>query len=135
MDEGQMSPGRAADTGAGDRGRAAGPLDLADRTFVSTEVVGHDLVPGTRVHVFFGEDRITVRAGCNTLLGGATWDGGVLAVAQPMGRTMMACADDLMRQDDWLDAFLTSQPALRLAGTTLTVGDSTEGIVLDEQSR
>ena len=125
----------AADTGAGGRGRGADAPDLEGRSFLSTEVFGHDMAPDTQVHVTFQDDRIAVRAGCNTIMGAATWDGGVLAVAEPMARTMMACTDDLMRQDDWLDAFFTSQPALSLDGTTLTLGDSTEGIVLDEQSQ
>jgi heat shock protein HslJ len=44
-----------------------------------------------------------------------------------MASTMMACADDLMAQDDWLSQFLSSGPAITLDGDTLTLAadDST----------
>lgn len=114
-------------------GSTAGGADLEGRTFVSTDVAGYELVPGSEVQVIFQSDRIAVQAGCNTLNGGATWEGDVLMVAEPMARTMMACDDDLSRQDDWLEAFLMSEPALRLDGSTLVLGDSTEGLTLEEQ--
>jgi heat shock protein HslJ len=121
------------DDGSGGSQTATGDADLAGKTFVSTEVFGLELADGTEIRVTFESDRISVQAGCNTLFGSARWDGGVLAVDEPMGMTRMACSDDLMRQDDWLHAFLTSEPRLSLDGSTLTLGDSTEGIVLDEQ--
>lgn len=114
-------------------GTAAAGADLEGKTFVSTDVAGHELVPGSEVKVIFQSDRISVQAGCNTLNGGATWDSGVLVVAVPMARTMMACDDDLSRQDDWLEALLTSEPALSLDGSTLVLGDSAEGLTLEEQ--
>ncbi|MCL3861900.1 META domain-containing protein [Actinotalea sp. K2] len=114
-------------------GSAVGGADLEGRTFVSTDVAGYELVEGTAVQVIFQSDRISVHAGCNTLNGGATWEGDVLRVAEPMAQTMMACGDDLSRQDDWLEAFLMSEPALRLDGSTLVLGDSTEGLTLEEQ--
>lgn len=116
-----------------DAGTGSDDPDLAGKTFVSTQVTGHELVDGSEVRLIFQTDRISVQAGCNTLNGGATWDEGALVVTQPMARTMMACAPDLMAQDDWLEGFLTSEPALSLDGATLTLGDSTEGITLDEQ--
>jgi heat shock protein HslJ len=125
--------GAAGDGEAASGGSRSGDGDPTDTLFVSTEVNGHTLAPDTQVYLIFEQERIVVHAGCNTLNGEATWDGGVLAVAPPMARSLMACDDDLMRQDDWLDQFFTSEPALSLDGTTLTLGDSTEGIVLDEQ--
>ena len=125
--------GLAAVLSACGEGTAAGGADLEGRTFVSTGVAGHELVPGSEVQVIFQSDRISVQAGCNTLNGGATWEGDVLVVAQPMARTMMACDDDLSRQDDWLEALLTSEPALSLDGSTLVIGDSAEGLTLEEQ--
>lgn len=122
----------ACDAGTG-TGSAADDADLAGKTFVSTQVTGHELVDGSEVRLIFQTDRISVQAGCNTLNGGASWDEGALVVTQPMARTMMACAPELMAQDDWLEAFLTSEPALSLDGGTLTLGDTTEGITLDEQ--
>ncbi len=106
---------------------------LEGKTFVSTGVAGRELAPGSEVRMIFQADRVTVRAGCNTLSGAATWDDGALHVEQPMARTMMACADDLEREDAWLEAFLLSEPGLRLDGDVLVLGDGDEGLTLVEQ--
>jgi heat shock protein HslJ len=45
----------------------------------------------------------------------------------------MACEDDLMAQDDWLATFLAFEPALRLDGSTLVLGDGDEGLTLEER--
>ncbi len=122
-------------TACGESGSTAGTpdADLADRVFLSTEARGRTLVPGTQVQVTFSRDSVSVQAGCNTLVGQATWDGGVLAVAAPMASTMMACSEELMSQDEWLAGFFAASPRVRLDGTTLTLGDGSEGLVLAEQ--
>ena len=107
--------------------------ELAGRTYVSVEAAGHEIAPGSEVRLIFQSDRISVNAGCNTLNGAATWDAGVLSVSPPMARTMMACTDDLSRQDDWLEAFLTSEPSLSVDGSRLVLGDDDEGLTLDAQ--
>jgi heat shock protein HslJ len=118
--------------GCGD-GAAAGGPDLEGKTFVSTEVAGHDVAAGSEVQVVFQTDRISVHAGCNTFSGESTWQDGVLVVTQPVARTMMACTDDLERQDRWIETFLASEPALRLDGRMLVLGDSEAGLTLEEQ--
>jgi heat shock protein HslJ len=104
--------------------------DLDGRSYTSTEVRGHDLVAGTTVTLTFEDGRISANAGCNTMNGTATWDGGTLDVAEPMASTMMACEDDLAAQDQWLSSFLTSSPALEVEGDTLTLGDASSGMTL-----
>lgn len=111
----------------------ADPLDLTGKTFFSTGAAGHEMVPGSVVRVIFQAGRITVRAGCNTLSGAATWADGTLVIDGPMARTMMACVEDLERQDDWLEAFLRSAPPLRLDGRDLVLGDDDEGLTLVER--
>lgn len=106
--------------------------DLAGRTFLSTAVRGHELVPDSTVSIAFDEGTISVNAGCNTLFGEASWDGGVLAAGQ-LASTRKACAEDLMAQDEWLAGFLASSPALTLDGATLTLGNDTTGITLQEE--
>lgn len=106
---------------------------LDGRTFTATEVRGHDLVEGSVITLHFEDGNISAQAGCNTLVGGTTWDQGNLDVGEPLASTMMACEDDLMSQDEWLTEFLTSSPALSLAGDTLTLGDDTTGITLTEE--
>ena len=94
---------------------------LRGRTFVSTAVEGFTLVPDTQVSLTFDGDNLTAMGGCNTL--GGTWslEGDVLVVP-PMVRTMMACEPSaLMDQETWLDAVLTSKPAVAVDGDTLTI--------------
>ena len=107
-------------------------VDLAGRSFTSTEVRGHDLVEGSKVALSFEDGRISANAGCNTMNGAATWDGDTLQVAGPLAMTMMACDEALMDQDQWLSEFLTSSPALAVDAETLTLGDDTTGITLSE---
>ena len=107
--------------------------DLADRTFVSTEVRGHDLVEGTTVTLTFDTERISATAGCNTLNGAASWDDGTLSVDEPLAGTMMACPPELEGQDEWLRQLLTSSPEIALDGSVLTVGDDASGITLEEE--
>ena len=107
--------------------------DLAGRTFTATEVRGHDLVEGSTVTLAFEENAISAQAGCNTLNGGASWDGGTLDVQEPMASTLMACEEDLMAQDQWLASFLTSSPAFEVDGNVLTLDDDTTRMTLAEQ--
>jgi heat shock protein HslJ len=108
--------------------------DLAGRTFVSTDVRGHDLVEDTSVELSFETDRLSASAGCNTLTGPASWDDGTLAInADSLATTMMACEPELQAQDDWVTGFLISSPALELDGSTLTIGDDESGMTLEEE--
>lgn len=112
---------------------SAASVDLEGRTFTSTDVTGHELVEGSAITLAFEDGQVSARAGCNTLFGGATWDGGTLEITDQLASTMMACDDALMDQDDWLAEFLTSSPAVMLdeAGT-LTLGDDDVVITLTE---
>jgi heat shock protein HslJ len=112
---------------------SADPVDLEGRTFVSTEVRGHDLVEGTSVELSFESDRVSASAGCNTFTGPASWDDGILNInADSLAGTMMACEPELEAQDDWLTGFLSSSPAIELDGSTLTLGDDESGMTLEE---
>jgi heat shock protein HslJ len=124
-----------ASAGCGDPDAEAGTApDLAGREFVATQTNGHEQVAETEITLSFQDGRISARAGCNTMTGGATWDDGVLRVpADGLATTMMACPDDLQAQDEWLMALLTSAPALSLSGGVLTVGDDVEGMTMQEQ--
>lgn len=109
-----------------------GAPDLDGRSFTATEVRGHDLVEGSAIKLSFEDGRISAQAGCNTLVGGAAWDGGTLEITDQLASTMMACEDALMDQDEWLSGFLTSSPVLDLDDGTLELGDDTTGITLTE---
>ena len=101
---------------------------LADRTFLSTEVEGYELVDGTQIELTFDGPNIAASGGCNRM--SSTWslDGNVLVVAD-MAMTAMACVPSaLMDQDTWLAAVLTSNPTVTLDADELTL--TAEGAVV-----
>ncbi len=112
-----------------DGGRVAETADVAGRSFVSTAAVGHDLVAGSTVTLDFGDGDLSANAGCNTLAGGYTVDGGTLT-AGPLAMTEMACEPDLMAQDEWLAELLGSGPTLTLDGDELTVDGGNGSLTL-----
>ena len=46
---------------------------------------------------------------------------------------MMACEDALQAQDEWLSAFLTTDPEIRLDGDVLVLDESGVTMTLDRQ--
>lgn len=121
-----------SDNGSGGGGEDGESLDLDGRTFVAEEAQGRLLVSGTSVTVSFEDDRVSAQAGCNTMNGAATWADGTLTVPGPMAMTKMACEKGLAAQDEWLSAFLTSNPSISLDGETLTIGNAQRGLTLTE---
>ena len=118
--------------GAGGPGAPAPTLD--GRTFLSTRVDGHALVAGTRIRLTFrdGTD-LGASAGCNSIGGTYAIVGGVLQV-QAGGMTEMGCDPERHAQDDWLVAFLSSNPSVTLAGNDLTLTkDGTTIRLLDRE--
>ncbi|MEV4637537.1 META domain-containing protein [Actinoplanes sp. NPDC049548] len=115
-------------TGCGGQGGdAARPSDssgLWDRTFVSADDAGRQLVPGTRVRLTFTPGTVAAEAGCNHLTGRLAVEGDRLVVTD-VGGTMMACSPERMNQDTWLTTFLQQRPRWELDADTLvlTTGD------------
>jgi heat shock protein HslJ len=106
-------------------GPGAQPAEnVAGRQFLSTGVTVKgaplSLVEGTRILLAFEEVRLSANAGCNTMSGGYTITAGQLLVGD-LATTMMACAQPLMTQDQWLAAFLNKRPLIRLSGSDLTL--------------
>lgn len=119
--------------GAEDSGGPAGtasttvPVSAAElegSTYVSSEVVGHDLVEGTLVRLAFDDGSMAVSAGCNTQTGPYDVSAGVLAWTQPPASTVMGCLDDLTAQDDWLGELLFDGVTAALEGGTLTLSSA-----------
>ena len=103
---------------------AAGP-QLAGREFVASRVTdgGADraLVAGTKLRLNFSADgNVGASAGCNHMSGTYRIDAGRLVVGN-LGTTEMACAPDLMAQDQWLGTLLGSGPTIRLAANDLVL--------------
>jgi heat shock protein HslJ len=107
--------------------------DLNGRTFLSTEIMGHDLVAGTRVQISFHDDQLSASAGCNTLGGAFTVEDGGLTLSSELFSTAMGCEDDLATQDEWLAGFLTDGPQVELNGDSLSLtGGEVTMEMLDE---
>ncbi len=95
------------------------PASLEGRTFLSTKVEGHDLVPDTQVRLTFKDGQLAIHAGCNSMSGAYQVTDGDLVIGS-MVTTEMGCEPPLMDQDQWVGRFLGGA-AVELAGDTLTL--------------
>lgn len=117
-----------ADEGGGAAtGVSADALD--GRSFVATSVRGHELVAGSELTLAFERDRLSARAGCNTLAGGWSIEDGRLRAAD-LAQTQIGCEERLARQDAWLASFLGAGPRVALDGDQLTLTGEDATIVL-----
>jgi len=100
-------------------------IELSDRTLVSTDVSGHDLVEGSTVRISFQDGRMAVVAGCNTMSAAYTHEAGTLMWSSEPAMTMMGCEPDLMEQDQWLSELFTAGVEVSGDGSdvVLTSGD------------
>ncbi|MDX2378820.1 MAG: META domain-containing protein [Acidimicrobiia bacterium] len=103
------------------------PADLDGREFLSTDVVGHQLVDGSEIRLAFDDERLSANAGCNTMNGDYTIDGDVLRV-EMMAMTEMGCEEALTDQDAFVSGFLTSGPTIALDGDELVLTSGEEMI-------
>lgn len=94
---------------------------LAGRKFQTDTATGYEVVPGSIIEITFGQNRVSARAGCNTMMGPASWSDETLHLDGPLASTMMAGPEELMQQDTWLANFLTANPALRISENTVTL--------------
>ena len=83
------------------------------------------------LQVAFVDGGVSVNAGCNTLFGPADLSGGTIALTGELASTKMACAPELMAQDDELAAFFSAGPTWALEGSVLTLTGGTTTITLD----
>ena len=100
-------------------GASAATLD--GRTFLSTSVEGHVLVPDSTVRMSFQGGQLGISAGCNHMGGAYSILEGQLKTGQMM-MTEMACKEPLMAQDTWVGSFV-DDAAVKLAGDTLTLSN------------
>lgn len=127
--------------GCGDRGTSAsggGDSPLRGRTFLSTAVTEdgkpHQLPEKSRVRLQFTDDgRLIADAGCNSMQGPVSIDGGRIEV-RDLASTGMGCPGALQDQDGWLANLLSAKPSWKLDGTTLVVtSPSTEVTLADRE--
>jgi heat shock protein HslJ len=106
-------------------GSGAPSASLDGRTFLSSGVTAHALVPESTVRLQFEGGRIGGGAGCNQISGPYAIVDRRLTLGQ-VAMTAMGCEQPLMDQDSWLVSFLGGAK-VTLAGDTLTLvnGDVT----------
>jgi heat shock protein HslJ len=113
-----------------DRGVAADDSSgrtIADGDYVSAEITGHDLVPGSEIRLGWHDGRLALNAGCNSMSGPAAVEDDELRVRDLAG-TEMGCAPALMDQDAWLVDFVTAGPKVSVDGDAFTLSSTTAEI-------
>lgn len=104
-------------------GAAASPspslATLDGHTYLSTDLKGAVLVPGSQIRLTFADGSLNASGGCNSMGGAYRVEGDRLVTTQ-MSMTEMACAEPLMQQDTWLGVFLGGVTFI-LEGDTLTL--------------
>src|SRR5262249_16949171 len=106
--------------------------DLEGRTFLSTDVAGETLVEDTRISIVFTADSLSAVAGCNTMSGGYTLDNNTLKVPT-LAAPRMACEPELMTQDEWVSALLTSEPRISLKDNELIIAHEKTSVTLRDR--
>lgn len=116
-------------------GTAASPSAVASvdgHTYLSTDIEGAALVPGTQVRLTFKDGNLNAQGGCNIMGGAYSIDRDRLRTTQ-MFMTEMGCDEPRQAQDEWLARFL-SDLTYTLEGDTLTLTDGTVSLMLlDEE--
>lgn len=104
------------------------PPTVDGRTFLSTNLTGIGLVPGTRISLTFKDGSLQASGGCNAM--GSTYaiGDGRLKTTQ-VSMTEMACEEPRMAQDQWLAGFL-GDVGYRLDGDTLTLDSGAAKLTL-----
>lgn len=104
---------------------------LDGRTFLSTDLQGAALVPGTRIRLVFADGGLNANGGCNTMGGAYSIEGDRLRATQ-MSMTEMGCDDPRMQQDQWLGRLL-GDVTFTLDADTLTLTDGTIRLTLTDK--
>lgn len=113
------------------------PSSLDDREFVSQSVTEDDvarpLVPSTQLRLRFRAGEVSGSAGCNSMTGSYSIDGGTFVMPQG-AQTLIGCDAARHEQDDWYFGFMLSSPSIVVDGDTLVLeGDGTRIEYLDEE--
>ena len=104
---------------------------LSDRTFLSTEVSGVALVPGSRIRLAFDQDEVSASGGCNTM-GGPYRVAADRFSAPQLVSTDMGCEAPLMQQDQWL-ANLLGNAKIAQVGDSLVLGNDQVTLTLEDR--
>lgn len=122
-------------TACGSESGAGGSLDGKSYLSVTATEDGkaRQLVPKTRIRLQFLDDgRLMADAGCNSMGGKVSTDGGKLSV-QDLAITDMGCDAPRHAQDDWLAKLLQDGPAWKLEADKLSVTKGGTELVLQDR--
>ena len=102
------------------------PGFLNGKQFISVDVNGATLVPGTTIRITFSDGQLSAQAGCNTMSGGYSIVDGKLVADGSWATTEIGCDPARQAQDQWLANFLSSSPTIDVENDkiTLAVGDT-----------
>lgn len=107
--------------------------ELNGTSFVSTNVSGHRLVPGSAISISFSEKDLGLSAGCNSMGGTYRLVDGKLTGTRGFS-TQMFCGDELNQQERWLGKLLAGGVEAGLAdGKLILEGDDGLRIELVEE--
>lgn len=98
--------------------------DPTGRTWVLTELGGQPPAEGSAIDLTITDGTIAGSGGCNTYTGGVSIDGSDLTVATELARTMMACEEPLMSQEDAFLAMLSTVTGFEMDDDELRLTDS-----------
>ena len=111
---------------------SSSPPSLDGHTYLSTDIEGAGLVPGTRIRLSFADGSLSANGGCNIMGGAYSIEGDRLVTTQ-LSMTEMGCDEPRALQDEWLARFLGGV-TFTLDGDTLTLSDGTIRLtLLDEE--
>lgn len=116
-------------------GGAASAPALTDTVYVATNLEGTSLVSGSSIELTFGNGQISVKTGCATLIGPATWESGTLDVgggglARSGGDS---CSESLKQQETWVQSLLEAKPSMGISGKKMEITDGFSGMTLTQK--
>jgi heat shock protein HslJ len=100
---------------------------LWGRRFVSESLEAEEpvrkLMADVKVTLSFEDDEtLSMRAGCNTMYGPITLDGGRIVLTDDrLKSTAIGCQERSFKQDDWLSDFIAASPVWHIEVDRLTV--------------
>jgi heat shock protein HslJ len=97
---------------------------ITDRSWQLVELGGSPPLPGTEIDMNIEDDHISGSSGCNSYNGAAEVDGETLSLGPEFAVTFMACADDVMAQEQAYIEALNQATGYEIANDTLTLLDA-----------
>lgn len=110
---------------------APGPAapTLAGTSWSVTQLNGRTVLAGAAPTMEFGNDAVSGSTSCNRFTAGFTQSGATVTIT-PGAQTAMACADDVMAQEQAFTAALAKVAAVRAAGDGVQLVDASAAALL-----